>query len=194
LITFIYLSIIEGETEPEMEDIKEKMVWTIGHSTHPLEEFIDILFSFSIERIIDIRRFPGSRRFPHFNKQALEISLPQHGIQYTHLEDLGGRRNPTSDAANSVWRVKAFRGYADYMETQGFISAIEELEKLAIRERCAYMCSEAVWWSCHRALVSDYLKSKGWTVLHILGLNKAQEHPYTKPASVVQGILRYDNS
>jgi uncharacterized protein (DUF488 family) len=175
-----------------MEDIKDNSVWTIGHSIHPLDEFLAMLFSFHIERVIDIRRFPGSRRFPHFNKQALEISLPLHGLHYTHLEGLGGRRNPVPASANSGWRVKAFRGYADYMETQDFVDAVGELEKCATRERCVYMCSEAVWWSCHRALVSDFLKSKGWRVMHILGLHKSQEHPYTKPARLVKGILRYD--
>jgi uncharacterized protein (DUF488 family) len=169
-----------------------KTIWTIGHSTRTLEEFVVLLNSFHITMLVDIRNYPGSRRFPHFNKEALEISLPSNDINYIHLKELGGRRKPVEGSTNTAWRNQAFRGYADYMQTDEFKKAINKLELLAEKQSTAYMCSEAVWWSCHRALVSDYLKWKGWVVMHIMNQQKATEHPYTKPASVVNGILRYD--
>jgi uncharacterized protein (DUF488 family) len=168
------------------------IIWTIGHSTRSLQELLALLHSFKIEILVDIRNYPGSRRYPHFNKEALEISLPANGIQYIHLKELGGRRKPLANSINTAWRNEAFRGYADYMQTDEFKKAIEKLEAIAQKQFTAYMCSEAVWWSCHRALVSDELKSKGWTVMHIMDVDKSTEHPYTKPARVVNGILRYD--
>ena len=166
-------------------------IWTIGHSTRPLEEFLAMLQSFNIEQVADIRRYPGSQKFPHFNKDQLAISLPQSGIQYIHMPDLGGRRKVMPDSKNGSWRHPAFRGYADYMETDVFRDAIKQLETIAQEKRTAYMCSEAVWWSCHRALVSDYLKARGWTVMHIMGIGKEEEHPYTAPARIVNGELTY---
>ena len=136
-----------------------KTIYTIGHSTHSFLEFTAMLQSFKIELVADIRSYPGSRKFPQFNKEALEISLPEQGIQYEHLKDLGGRRKSNPDSKNTAWRSLAFRGYADYMETVGFIEAIKCLEETAMKRRTAYMCSEAVWWRCHRSLVSDYLKA-----------------------------------
>jgi uncharacterized protein (DUF488 family) len=171
-----------------------KTIWTIGHSTHTLEEFVELLKNFSIGLLVDIRNYPGSRRFPHFNKEALEISLPSYGIEYMHLKQLGGRRKARVDSTNTAWRHPAFRGYADYMETEEFKSAIERLEELALQKRTAYMCSEARWWSCHRSLVSDYLKVRGWTVMHIMNMAKAQEHPYTAAARIVNGELSYQNA
>jgi uncharacterized protein (DUF488 family) len=171
----------------------KKTIYTIGHSTHPLDEFIAMLQSFKIELVADIRSFPGSRRYPHFNKEALEISLPKSNINYIHLKDLGGRRKVNPDSTNTAWHHPAFRGYADYMETDTFKNAIKELEVIAHKSRTAYMCSEAVWWRCHRSMVSDYLKLNGWTVIHIMGIDKSQEHPYTSPAKVVNGNLFYNN-
>jgi len=173
---------------------EQKIIWTIGHSTHPLEEFVDMLQSFNIEVVADIRSFPGSRKFPQFNKEALEISLPQNHIEYIHMKDLGGRRKGNKDSKNTGWRHFAFRSYADYMETDSFKNAIEELEKIALKNRIAYMCSEAVWWRCHRSMVSDYLKLHGWKVMHIMSKDKASEHPYTAPARVVDGTLNYEKS
>jgi uncharacterized protein (DUF488 family) len=171
--------------------MKQKTIWTIGHSTRTLEEFIAMLKSFQIELVADIRSFPGSRRYPHFNKEALAISLPGDKIEYAHLAGLGGRRKPRSDSHNTAWRVAAFKGYADYMETPDFKNAVKDLEFLGTNKRVAYMCSEAVWWSCHRSLVSDYLKFKGWTVMHIMAVGKAEEHPYTKPATIEGDKLTY---
>jgi uncharacterized protein (DUF488 family) len=171
--------------------MKQKSIWTIGHSTKSLDEFIAMLRSFQIELVADIRRFPGSRRYPHFNKDVLQVSLSENNIDYVHIEKLGGRRKPLKDSHNTGWRVVAFRGYADYMETQDFIDALKDLELLGSKKRVAYMCSEAVWWSCHRALVSDYLKFKGWIVMHIMAPGKAEEHPYTKPAIIKEDKLIY---
>jgi len=170
-----------------------KTIWTIGHSTHPLEEFIYILKSYSIELLVDIRSFPGSRRYPHFNKEALQLSIHENDIKYIHIAGLGGRRKVHPNSRNTGWRLASFRGYADYMETDAFKNSIIELEQMAQKERTAYMCSEAVWWRCHRSLVSDCLKLKGWTVIHILSIGIAQEHPYTSPAIIRNGELFYDD-
>jgi uncharacterized protein (DUF488 family) len=171
-----------------------KIIWTIGHSTRSIDEFLSLLNTYHIKHLIDIRRFPGSKRFPQYNQEVLSSTLSKYNIAYTHMEALGGRRNPRPDSTNSAWRVKAFRGYADYMETDAFKKAAGELEHLAETSRCAVMCSEAVWWSCHRALLSDWLKINGWQVMHIMTLEKEQEHPYTKAAVVRGGILSYTDS
>lgn len=172
---------------------EDKTIWTIGHSTRPMEEFISMLHSFNIELVADIRSFPGSRKFPQYNKEALSVSLPQNNIQYVHLKNLGGRRKVKPDSKNTAWRNAAFRGYADYMETDAFKEGITTLEKIALKQRTAYMCSEAVWWRCHRSMVSDYLKVRGWKVMHIMGIAKDEEHPYTAPSKIVNGELRYEN-
>jgi uncharacterized protein (DUF488 family) len=169
----------------------EKTIWTIGHSTRSADEFIDMLKAFSITHLVDVRTYPGSRRYPHFNKDTFRQSLTKENIRYTHLPALGGRRKPKPDSKNIAWKNEGFRGYADYMQTAEFNNGIKELEAIATAERTAYMCSEAVWWKCHRSLVSDYLKVKGWQVLHIMSLESADEHPYTKPAKVADGELKY---
>ena len=171
--------------------IKNNTIWTVGHSTRTLEQLVEILDSFQIEIVADIRSFPGSRKFPQFNKENLEISLPENGIQYVHIKKLGGRRKTNRDSKNTTWRHLAFRSYADYMETEDFKEGIIELEKIAEKQRTAYMCSEAVWWRCHRSMVSDYLKAAGWKVMHIMAAGKGDEHPYTSPARIVDGILTY---
>ncbi len=170
----------------------DKTVYTIGHSTHPLETFLSMLQSFGITFLADIRRFPASRKYPHFNKLTLEESLHNAGIRYLHMPALGGRRQPRPDSKNTAWRSASFRGYADYMETPEFHDAIQQLQSLALSEKLAYMCSEAVWWRCHRALVSDFLKTHGWQVLHIMDTSKSTEHPYTSAARESQGKLFYD--
>ena len=169
----------------------KKNIWTIGHSIHPLDEFVLMLKSFRIELVADVRSFPGSKRYPHFNKEALVISLSLNGIEYVHSKGLGGRRKTNTDSGNTGWRLDSFRGYADYMETDLFKKAIEELECLGGKKRVAFMCAEAVWWRCHRSLVSDYLKHQGWTVIHIMGIKKGEEHPYTSPARIVCDQLVY---
>jgi uncharacterized protein (DUF488 family) len=170
----------------------DKIVWTVGHSTRTLEELVAMLHSFEIEMVADIRSYPGSNRYPQFNKEALEISLPENNIQYVHIKSLGGRRKVDPDSQNTGWRHVAFRGYADYMETDEFKKGIIELESIALKQRTAYMCSEAVWWRCHRSMVSDYLKVSGWKVMHIMGVGKEEEHPYTSPARIINGKLNYE--
>lgn len=173
------------------ENRENKDIWTIGHSTRSIEEFLSILKSFNIQVLVDIRTFPGSRRYPHFNKESLSESLDQNGIQYLHFIELGGRRKPLPDSVNTAWRHPSFRGYADHMQTPEFLKAISKLQDIASSKRVAYMCSESMWWKCHRALVSDYMKAKGWNVQHIMDVNKSSEHPYTAPARAVQGNLFY---
>jgi uncharacterized protein (DUF488 family) len=175
-----------------MNEDNKKNVWTIGHSTRSLDEFITLLEVHRIQVLVDIRTFPGSRRYPHFNKENLTVSLNAKSIQYHHMAGLGGRRKPLPDSRNSAWRHPAFRGYADHMNTDEFKNQIRELETIAGMARTAYMCSEAPWWKCHRALVSDYLKVRGWTVLHIITGSKVTEHPFTSPAKTSQGQLFYD--
>ncbi len=167
-------------------------VWTIGHSTRTLDEFIDMLRSFDIATVVDVRHYPGSRKYPQYNKEALYDALSLVGIAYVHLESLGGRRKPQPHSQNTAWRHPAFQGYADYMDTQEFQQGFEQLVGLAAKSRTAFMCSEAVWWRCHRSLISDLLKSRGWAVWHIMSVEKANEHPFTKPARIVNGTLTYE--
>lgn len=174
-----------------MEKEDKHTIYTIGHSTRTLTEFLDMLQSFSIKIVADIRSLPGSRKFPQFNKENLMISLKEVGIQYIHSTDLGGRRKVKKDSKNTRWNNDSFRGYADYMESEEFECAIVKLEHLALIQATAYMCSEAVWWRCHRSMVSDYLKRKGWTVLHIMATGKVQEHNYTGPARIVDDKVLY---
>lgn len=170
---------------------EEKQIWTIGHSTHSIEKFLEMLKSFDIQLLADIRSLPGSKRYPHFNSDTLSAALAENKIGYIHLKDLGGRRKPRSDSQNTAWRVEAFRGYADYMETDDFRKSVTQLEEMARKQRVVYMCAEAVWWRCHRSLVSDYFKHAGWKVMHIMDVAKAEEHPYTSPASIEENKLVY---
>lgn len=174
-----------------MKEPGEKIIWTIGHSTRTIDDLVAMLQSFHIHLVVDVRSYPGSRRYPHFNKEALQISLPKNDIQYAHIKELGGRRKPNSNSKNTAWRNEAFRGFADYMETGDFKKGIEQLQILADEQYTACMCSEAVWWRCHRSLISDYLKSIGWTVMHIMAEGKAEEHPYTSAATITRGKLSY---
>jgi uncharacterized protein (DUF488 family) len=166
-------------------------IWTIGHSTRSIGEFIAMLKSFQIELLVDVRHFPGSCKYPHFNKEALHQSLAEEHIRYEHIESLGGRRKARFDSPNIAWKNLNLRGYADYMETPAFKTGITQLERLATERRTAYMCSEAVWWRCHRSLISDLLKVIGWRVQHIMDTGKSQEHSFTSPARVVDGELTY---
>lgn len=166
-------------------------LWTVGHSTHPLGELLDILHAHGITRIADVRRFPGSRANPQFNPGQLERGLAESGIGYTAMPALGGRRKPLAGSRHAAWRNESFRGYADYMDTPEFAGAAEELAALAREDRVAAMCAEGVWWRCHRSMIADYFKANGWEVLHILGAGDAKEHPYTAVAKVVNGALTY---
>ena len=167
-------------------------IWTIGHSTRAIDEFISLLEQNQIKLLIDVRMFPGSKRYPPFNKDALAESLTAHGIRYDHFLELGGKRRANPDSRNTAWRNASFRGYADYMETEQFQKGIERLLDVAANAGpTAIMCAEAVWWRCHRSLIADYLKARGVEVLHILGARKVEPHPYTPAARIVNGELSY---
>lgn len=166
-------------------------VWTIGHSTRSIDDFIEALAAEKIEALIDVRRFPVSRRYPHFNKDELAQSLAAAGIAYLHLPELGGRRNTRKDSHNTGLRNASFRGYADYMETDSFRLGIKRLLGLASAHRSAIMCAEALWWRCHRSLISDYLMSNGIEVIHIAGAGKSEVHHYTSAARIIDGELSY---
>jgi uncharacterized protein (DUF488 family) len=166
-------------------------VWTVGHSTRSGEEFIQILRAQGVEVLVDVRTFPGSRRYPQFNREALSETLKESGIEYRHEPRLGGRRKARPDSRNSAWRNEQFRGYADHMETEEFKNGVRELLELGSSKRVAIMCAEAVWWRCHRSLISDYLKAEGHEVVHILDEKKTEEHPYTSAARIVDGELSY---
>lgn len=159
--------------------IKNATIWTIGHSTRSKDEFLEALKFFQIEMLMDVRRYPGSKKYPQFNVSALASYLTEAGIGYLPAPELGGRRKPNPDSVNTVWKNEAFRGYADYTETQAFKDGIKKLTDIAQVHRTAYMCSEAVWWRCHRSIISDCLKVDGWKVMHIMKVGVAVEHPYT---------------
>lgn len=167
-------------------------IWTIGHSTRAIDEFISLLKENEINLLADVRTWPSSKRYPQFNKDALAESLTAHGIRYEHFPELGGKRKSRTGSRNTAWRNASFRGYADYMETQQFQKGIERLlDAAAAAGPTALMCAEAVWWRCHRALIADYLKARGLEVLHILSSSKAEPHPYTPAARIVNGELSY---
>lgn len=166
-------------------------LWTIGHSTKSADEFGRLLISYKIETLVDVRSFPGSRRYPQFNKTSLQDYLVRLGIRYVHSPKLGGRRKPNSHSHNTAWKNDSFRAYADYMETQSFQEGVKELLELAPTSRAVIMCAESLWWKCHRSLISDYLKVKEVEVIHILDEKKTEEHPYTSAARIVDGELSY---
>lgn len=166
-------------------------LYTIGHSTRSIEELISLLQKNKVETLADVRSFPGSRKWPQFNSENLALSIPEAGMVYLPMKGLGGRRKAHKDSPNTVWRNISFRSYADFMETDEFKENAAILDKYARSHRTCLMCSEAVWWRCHRSMISDYFKNKGWLVLHILSPTKVQEHPYTSAARIVGGQLTY---
>src|SRR5215475_9685227 len=167
-------------------------IWTIGHSTRTMDEFISLLKATGIKLLADVRAFPGSKRYPQFNKDALAVALNAHGIRYEHFPELGGKRKSKPGSRNTAWRNASFRGYADYMETERFQKGIEQLLDVAAEAGpTAIMCAEAVWWRCHRSLIADYLKARGVEVMNILGTNKVEPHPYTPAARIINGELTY---
>jgi uncharacterized protein (DUF488 family) len=172
----------------------EDDIFTVGHSTHGLEEFVGLLRRHAVELLVDVRQYPRSRRVPHFNAEALEVSLPEHGIDYLHMRELGGRRRPTPGSVNDGWENEQFRGYADYMETAEFEAALARLEALARARPTSIMCAEAPWFRCHRRLVSDALLVRGWRVLHIGSDGRIAEHELTPFAVVADGRLTYPAS
>ena len=167
-------------------------IWTVGHSTREAEKFNQILKAHEIEVLVDVRSFPGSRRYPQFNKEELKQSLASVELEYHHLPALGGRRRPNPESKNTAWKNASFRAYADHLESEEFKQGINELEELARSRRTAFMCAEALWWRCHRSLIADYLKAKGWEVVHIGGEQQVEMHPYTSAARIVKGKLSYE--
>jgi uncharacterized protein (DUF488 family) len=176
------------KNEPETTPLR---VWTVGHSTLPGEEFALLLEAHGIEQLADVRRFPISRRHPQFNRDALATRLAQNGIAYLHLPELGGRREPQPDSANTAWRDAGFRGYADYMQTAAFAEGTARLIEAAQTKRTAIMCAERTWQSCHRGLIADHLKVCGAEVNHILDAQHTELHPYTSVARLLEGSLSY---
>jgi uncharacterized protein (DUF488 family) len=167
-------------------------IWTIGHSTRKIDIFLSLLEENGIKLIADVRMYPGSKRYPQFGREALANSLNEVGIRYEHFPELGGRRKANPDSHNTAWRNEAFRGYADYMETKDFRNGVARLVHLANQSGAtAIMCAEAVWWHCHRSLISDYLKADGVDVIHILDRGKIEPHPFTSAARIVNGKLSY---
>ena len=167
-------------------------LFTIGHSTRELDEFIALLRENGIERLADIRRYPGSRRYPHFSRDALSQSLPEHGIEYIHVPELGGRRKPLPDSPNTAWRNEQFRAYADHMGTDEFRNAVDAL--LASPKRTCVMCAEAVPWRCHRNLLADELTRRGVEVFHILGPRSTQRHVLNPHARIGPDRVVYPGS
>jgi uncharacterized protein (DUF488 family) len=160
------------------------IVYTIGHSTRSIEDFIALLQAHGVTQLADVRTVPKSRRHPHFAQDALSVSLPAAGIAYRHFAGLGGLRKPAPDSSNGGWRHAGFRGYADYMQTAAFATAIDDLISWAQNAPTAVMCAEAVWWRCHRQLIADALVARGFEVRHITSAKAAAAHVLTSFARV----------
>lgn len=166
-----------------------KRIYTIGHSTRGLEEFTALLAEHGITRLADIRRYPGSRRYPHFSGESLQRTLPEQRIAYEHFDSLGGRRTPVSQSENGAWKNEQFRGYADHMATDEFRGAVDRL--LADQRPTAVMCAEAVPWRCHRNLLSDDLVRRGVEVVHIVGAGTSQPHELSQMARLQADRVTY---
>jgi uncharacterized protein (DUF488 family) len=166
-------------------------VWTLGHSTRPLDEFLAVLAAHEIELVADVRRFPGSRRLPHYAAPALEASLAERGVAYRWLPALGGRRRPDPASPNDGWRVPAFRAYADHVATEAFAGGLFELLMTARGLRAAVLCAEVLWWRCHRRILADVLASLGVPVVHLRDARAAEPHRLAPPARIVRGTLTY---
>ncbi|MEP7049515.1 MAG: DUF488 domain-containing protein [Pseudomonadota bacterium] len=170
-------------------------LFTIGHSTHSSAEFIDILGAFSVTHLIDIRSIPRSRTNPQFNVDSLPVALRDARIAYTYLSALGGRRpkrKAVDESANAGWQVRAFHNYADYAQTAPFQEALRELLEMAARETCAIMCAEAVWWRCHRRIVTDHVLAHGVSVSHVFSRTKSEQASLTRFAVVeLDGQISY---
>lgn len=174
-----------------MQQDDQREIFTVGHSTHELEELVRLLRRHGVECVGDVRLIPRSRRLPHFSDESLAAELPTHGIRYLPLKGLGGRRRPRPDTPNTGWRVTGFRGYADYMKSEEFQRELARLEREGRTCRTAVMCAEGLWWRCHRRLISDALLVRGWHVTHIAPDGSASPHELTAFAIVEDGRLTY---
>jgi len=168
------------------------LIFTVGHSNRPLEKLLSILANHNIDIVTDVRRFPASRKWPHFNRAALAQSLPAHGFGYASLPELGGRREPRSDSPHTAWRVAAFRGYADFMDTPEFEAGLARLMAAAAGKRAAILCAEALPWRCHRSLIADVLTAREWQVFDIMNEDEARPHKLPDFARVKGTRLVYD--
>jgi uncharacterized protein (DUF488 family) len=168
-------------------------IFTIGHSTHPIEKFLALLSQHEILALADVRSYPSSKRWPHFNQEELARALERAGIEYRWLKSLGGRRkSKDSGSPHNAWRIPAFRAYADYADGDDFRAGLAELLALAEQKRTVYMCSEGLWWRCHRRIISDHLVVRDWPVLHILPTGKITEHTLPDFARVDGRRVIYD--
>lgn len=168
-----------------------QVLWSIGHSTRPIDEFLSLLTAHSIQKLVDVRMIPRSRYNPQFNRETLAQSLAGASIHYRHSGCLGGLRKPKKDSLNSGWRNASFRGYADYMQTDAFWEAFDELVAESRLQHTVIMCAEAVPWRCHRSLIADALVTHDWEVQHIMSETNADRHQLTSFATVTNGLLYY---
>ena len=166
-------------------------LWTIGHSTRAWDVFVGMLHDAGVRALVDVRRHAGSRRYPQFSGATMGEALREAAIDYAPMPDLGGRRKARGDSHNTTWRNASFRGYADYMETPPYRDARDALAGLARDTPTAVMCAEAMWWQCHRGLISDDFKADGWTVMHLMQPGRTEAHPWTGAARIVDGRLTY---
>lgn len=166
-------------------------IYTVGHSRRSIDEFLTLLQTHGIKQVVDVRTAAGSRRNPQYMKGELAQALGAHGIHYTHLPALGGFRKPRPDSVNTTWRNESFRGYADYMQTPDFESALEQLLDLAVQEPTALMCAEAVPWRCHRSLIADAIVARGLSVGHIISSTRCSPHTLTSFARVENSRVTY---
>jgi uncharacterized protein (DUF488 family) len=170
---------------------QQPTIWTVGHSTRPIGEFTDLLRAHGICLLVDVRTIPRSRYSPQFNRDTLAQSSREAGLQYRHLPALGGLRKPKKDSVNDGWRNASFRGYADYMQTEEFLNALEDLMAEGRSQPTAIMCAEAVPWRCHRSLIADALVNCGWNIRHIMSPEQATLHVLTSFAHLEKGRLIY---
>jgi len=167
------------------------VIFTIGHSTLPIEKFLEMLAAHGIRQLVDVRTIPKSRRNPQFGQDQLAVSVEQHGIRYTHLPGLGGLRHAHKDSINTGWKNASFRGYADYMQTPAFAENLTKLIELAAAGPTVIMCAEAVPWRCHRSLIADALTARGIQVEHILTATSRKIHTCTPFARVDGHVVTY---
>jgi uncharacterized protein (DUF488 family) len=168
-----------------------RILYTIGHSTHPLDEFVAMIKAHGVAAVADVRSIPRSRRYPHFNDTHLAVELPRAGIEYLSFKSLGGRRHARKDSINLGWHNEGFRGYADYMQTPAFENGLNDLQEQAHRVPTAIMCAEAVPWRCHRSLISDAMLARGWQVMDIFSPTSAKPHGLTSFAVVEETKITY---
>jgi uncharacterized protein (DUF488 family) len=169
----------------------QRTLHTVGHSTRSFDEFVALLKSHDVAAVADVRRYPRSRKFPHFNDDELAAVLPRSGLRYVPIKSLGGRRRAAKDSVNTGWTSEGFRGYADYMQTPAFEAGIDELAELASGAPTVIMCAEAVPWRCHRSLIADAMLVRGWKVLDIMSPTVANPHKLTAFARVEGTAITY---